>query len=449
MKTLTDSIYDELIEGAKDPAGLPAVLKEHSNSKGPLYIALAKATNSLSEKLNSVSTQYQNAKQEYDQRQQAIKAVEQTLVDLGISSKNKAKELADLNEKVKKTGEIVNQGKELAGLGFGMEELKKLWALLIDIKASEGETGDEAIKLFFKKINTYQKFVSLESQHKANQIAIQKAQAEVEKWKAEAKAAEAKTKARQISINIIEKWLTSGVKEKDLPHWEHILSKSGITPEQLAGALDEYSTIEKLCHNREESAKKFETQTGNLAAQVKALKEERQQTSAAISDVREKALAEIEGMARQTLENVVQENQNLNQVWADIHQKTILEIDASSKTVLGNLQALAEKTREYVALESQAAKLAEELKLARAFSSQDIKDWRQVSREGIRKLLQGIIAWTRADTNHNTRLTAPTNELSYKLCYYSITPASLEEVLGWALSGTYSEQERNLLGGYR
>jgi hypothetical protein len=125
MKTLTESIFDELIGGIKDPAELPAALKKYGHSKGPLYIALAQATIAVSEKLKAISTQYQNAEQELQQRHQAIKAAEQKLVDLDISFSVKTKELTNLEEKVKQTGEMVNQGKALAGMGFGLDKLTK------------------------------------------------------------------------------------------------------------------------------------------------------------------------------------------------------------------------------------------------------------------------------------------------------------------------------------
>ena len=47
--TQTEDIYEKLIAAAGDPVSIEKVFHEYSNSKGPFYTALAKATASLQE----------------------------------------------------------------------------------------------------------------------------------------------------------------------------------------------------------------------------------------------------------------------------------------------------------------------------------------------------------------------------------------------------------------
>ena len=55
MTTLTETYCHELLDAVGHPDQVEVVLKRHGHSKGPLYIALAQATTSLTERLNAVS----------------------------------------------------------------------------------------------------------------------------------------------------------------------------------------------------------------------------------------------------------------------------------------------------------------------------------------------------------------------------------------------------------
>ena len=51
----------------------------------------------------------------------------------------------------------------------------------------------------------------------------------MEFWQAESKIAEAKCKARKTSIEFADKLIAQGIKQNDLPHWDRIILKAGIT----------------------------------------------------------------------------------------------------------------------------------------------------------------------------------------------------------------------------
>jgi hypothetical protein len=448
LKTITKTITGKLLDGIHNPDGLQSVLQEYSHNKGPLYIALSEATSVMTQRLTITEQQYKEQETKLQELQQLLQETGQKLQSLDKQVTFQGSKLASLQIKVQESTTLLDKVKILTGLGFGLDELTKLQIILVDIKASEGNTPEKAVKHFFNKVNTYQKVAALDSQKQAAETAAKKSKANAEKWQAQAKAAEAKAKARQTSINLTEKLITQGIKENDLPQWEGILAKAGVPPEKLAEALTKFSSFEKLCQDRQEYAWKLETQIGNLTAQVKALSEERQQVTAAIADLKEKALDEIEDISKQTLDIVGLQSQNAKNSMESIRQETVMELESVSKVVLQNMQALLEKSAEYSILERQAASLAEEIAMVRGFTSQDEKYWKQVSREVIRKLLGGMIVWCRVDSTNNARLSPPTNSLSSKLMYYEWSAASLAEVLEWAMTVTYTEAERKMLTGH-
>jgi len=218
MTTQTQAIAEELIRAVDDPAGLEAVLQQHRHSKGPLYLALAKATSVMSDRLNVTLNKCKEAQKEYQEQEQMMKTLEREIADKnsGIMARNK--ELASLDEKLKHKETLLDQAKALGELSFGPDELGRLHDLLVQVAASQGARPEEAIALFFQEVDRYGSIVSLELEAKRAAVTMSKAKAEAERWQAEAKAAEAKCKARKSSIDITDKLLAVGMKEVDIPH---------------------------------------------------------------------------------------------------------------------------------------------------------------------------------------------------------------------------------------
>ena len=68
--TQTEDIYEKLIAAAGDPVSIEKVFHEYSNSKGPFYTALAKATASLQEQFHDISQKCSDADKSYQKKQE-------------------------------------------------------------------------------------------------------------------------------------------------------------------------------------------------------------------------------------------------------------------------------------------------------------------------------------------------------------------------------------------
>ena len=361
--------------------------------------------------------------------------------------------LASLDGKIQAKQALLDEVQTIGGLGLGTKQLAKLHNLLVKSGASQGIEAQEITKMFFDYAGKFQDAVALDTHIHQLQTATATAQAETEHWQAQAKAVEAKTKARKASIDITEKLLAHGVKERDLPHWMHILEKAGVSVEELSQGLDQFAALEKLIQNRQQKADKLETSIKSLTAQVNALADERQEVSASISILKKGALAELEKMSQKTLdnidhlaaksgENIGLQQQNTTKAIEAVRGNTQAAVEAISKKVLEEMQSFVNQATQYAVLERQAGVLSQELVIARALKSQDLEQWKKLSFHSIREMLNGIILWSRADTDHNPYLLSPPYPLSSKITFYSMKSASLDEVLAWALTGVYSETER-------
>jgi chromosome segregation ATPase len=414
MATLTQTITEQLLEAADNPVQIEGTLKKHCHSKGPLYIALAQATTSLTEQLQMLSQKCGQAREELEEQLGQAKAAEQKLAQVNRAAEEKGKELASLNERLEQNQALQDQAEALRGLGFGPDELTKLHSVLARTAASAGATPEEAVATFFQQVDHYQDLISLDLETKRSETRLGQAKAEAERWEAEARCKETKAKARSATIDMVDGWLSHGIKEKDLPTWTRVLHKAGISLDDLASALESYGSLEAVCRKRTEEAEFLRSGIEDAEARLKALQKEEGHLKAGIGAIRNAALQEMHMVSNQ----------------AQRH-----------------LDSLLQTTQEYGQLQHQAALLAQEICLARAFTSNDQEQWVRVPRQTIQRLMLGLFWWTdHADRN---RPVAPPHFILRGTTLTTYTRVPLASLVLWAYSGLQTEQEHKLLASGR
>ena len=423
--SLTDTIAGQLLEVVDhDPTKVDEVLKAHSRSKGPLYIGLARATATLKERFQALSDDVRKIAADQQNMQDQIEPAAKELAHLRQSQKQCDKDMANLDKRLKNKKAILDQAEALAGLGFDIDHLSKLRTMLYQVAASQGIKPEQAIALFFETVDHYQDIASLELETKRIDVAMTQAKAEVERWKAEAKAAEAKAKSRKVSIDIVDKLLSQGMKARDIPQWERILSKSGVSPEDLAERLDQFGTLEKLCNEREKRRDELVAEVAKLDKQVKTLKQDEAETHAAIRTIRNKAIAEVEQLGHQVSETVEGIGQNIT--------AKLNDIDA--------------RVHEYGDLREELGDLKAETVLARALRSSDPEIWGRVKWNNVVQLFDGILTWSDAN-DFNPSLTPPQSmQNTYLLTSYS--EVRFTDLIRWAATAPAPENHRTSSSAY-
>jgi hypothetical protein len=453
--TQTEDIYEKLLAAAGDPVAIEEVFHNYGNSKGPFYAALAKATASLQEQFHDISQKCSDADMSYQKKQEQINVADQQLTGINQSIDGKTKEITLLNNKIDEKQTLLDEAKMIAGLGFGTKQLVQLREALSKMAATQGVKPVEAAAIFFNQIVNYHNLISLELEVKGAHVAAEKAKANMEFWQTEAKTAEAKSKARKTAIDFADKFIAQGVKQNDLPHWDRIITKAGVKPEQLANALEQHGSVEKLYQHRQEEVKTLVIKIIGLTNEVKTLTGERQQISESIGILRKEALAELVKMSQKTLQNIDDQamksaqsincqQQNIAKAIEAVRQDSQTSIEAISKKVLEDMQLFVNQATQYAVFERQAGVLSQELIVARALKSQDPEYWKKVPFHSVREMLNGIVLWSRAGGDHNPALLKPSYPLTSKISSYSYyaNSASLNEVLEWAVANICSDDER-------
>ena len=268
--TLTDQITRELLKCVGEPAGLSAVMARYSKSKGPFYHALANATNRLIQQLSDIGTEMEEAEARLDEVYGQVDNLEGRRAKLLCEVQELEAKCSQATARLDECKEQLSRADDLQISGFGKEELSRLFDLLAQIAASQGAPPEEGVIHFFQSVQRYESIVSFDLEAKRAEAAAAQAKAEMERWAADARLREVQSKARSSTIDLVEKVLDHGVKESDLPHWQSVLDKAGVTVEKMGDALEEYGSLEALNKAQQERINGLQREVSSLESQVNA-----------------------------------------------------------------------------------------------------------------------------------------------------------------------------------
>ncbi len=418
--TLKETIAREFLDAMENSDGLDGVFQRHNRSKGPLYAGLAEATSQLRHRLERVQHETVESVAERDQLRNEVKALEGQRKELDSKVQTLYQQSNDTETRLAEVQEMVDGAAKLARCGFGEVELSRLFDILGQMAASQGEPPEVGISQFFETIERYEKVVSFEMEAKRAEARAERAKAEAEHWEADAKRSETQSKARKATISLVEKLLGEGVKAKDLPQWEKVLAKAGITAENMADALEQYSSLEALVRARQMEAGELEQKVAGLGSQVTALTQERDDVHAAIQAVRDTALRQVKQAGRQI----------------------VREVRETGEQAKGYVDALAELGTEYGRLKEEAASLQGAVDLACLLTG-DVETWGSAPQEFIGNLLMRVVQWTQVD-GHDALIPVP-DAISHSSLISPHAQLKLSAVLLWALSGVVTGEERRAL----
>ena len=161
-------------------------------------------------------------------------------------------------------------------------------------------------------------------------------------------------------------------------------------------AVNEYQSLDALTQGQSEEEAKLQ----GLRSQVEALTQERKGLTAAISEVREEALAQVAKAGRQAKEN----------------------FDAQFKAGV-----------EYAKLSQQAEALGNWVEVGKVLSSGNPESWRELPVEVIQHLLVVVLRWSEAD-GHDTEVPPP-DMIAKKNVLLRYQPLRLSDVVPWAWGG--------------
>ena len=158
--TLKQTITREVLESVEDPAGPRDVLNRYSRSKGPLYLALAEATNQLQRRVSAASLEMATVESRRDELQVRLEAVYQERQELEEKVQLLGHQVKQAEVKLNDVGGLLDRATDLNRLGFGEKQLARLQELLGNIAADHGVPIEEGVTQFFETMDRYERVVS-------------------------------------------------------------------------------------------------------------------------------------------------------------------------------------------------------------------------------------------------------------------------------------------------
>ena len=237
--SLREEITQALLDSIDDPAELGKIYRRYGRSKGPFYLALAAATAALDSDFKTLVQNRHAVKGELDRLQIEARTLEERRDTLDQTAQELERDIGQKEARLSDVQGLIEAADRLESQGFGKESIDRLFDLLGEVAASQGEPADNGVEMFFEVVHRWGGLVSIELENQRAQVRADKAKAQGERWEADAKRQEAKTKARAASIEIVEQLMDAGVKANDLPTWQTILNKAGVSPDKLAASLEQ------------------------------------------------------------------------------------------------------------------------------------------------------------------------------------------------------------------
>ena len=297
-KSLTDKIYQELVDGLKTGLDWTHFLAEHKDSKGPTYNAIGRFLNDMEPKvraLSEVQAKLDAAGLELDSLDQKIKEAKSSLTPLEDRENVLNEQIETLETKLAEKSEAIKQVGELGKFGFDIERLRQLRETLTEIGAKHGLKGKETVGKFFHDLKDYEVVFETESILKRLRTQIETEKLEAENWQVKEEALRRKHDDLKEAIAAIYALRDKGIEVSQIMTWQRILNRFEAL-DQFDEDLSRYGDLIKLLNTRKGETESYELRLAQVQSQVETLDKERTKIEAAIDTLKVAGVKELKGM---------------------------------------------------------------------------------------------------------------------------------------------------------
>ena len=160
--TIKENITQEFLDSAGDPARLEQIFRRFGHTKGPLYGGLAQATSQMELRFEEAVSEVFEAEAEKQGLQQQLDSLREQKQELGEDIHSLDLRLLSDREEHGQVQELLDRAQALTQRGFGQEELNRLYDLLAQVAAAQGEPPELGVAQFFQTVERYERVVSFD-----------------------------------------------------------------------------------------------------------------------------------------------------------------------------------------------------------------------------------------------------------------------------------------------
>jgi len=301
-KSLTDQIYQELVDGLRTEEEYKHLRAKYDANKGPFYNALGRLYHDMWPKVqefNEVQTKLDQAGLQLDSLDRQIKEAEGSLAPLEDRRNALNEQIDTLETKLTEKSELLGHAGELGKLGFDIERLRQLKDALTEIGAKSGLKGKEAVAKFFDDLKDYEAVLEAKALLEGLQTQIETKKLQAENWKAKEETLRRNHDDLAEAIGAVDALLKRGVKAEQIVSWNGIVIKLG-GPEELQDKLGQYKSMSELLNARKEEAEAYRLRLTKAQSQLETLEKERARIEARIDALKVAGIKQLEAMAEAT-----------------------------------------------------------------------------------------------------------------------------------------------------
>lgn len=301
-KSLTDRIYDELVDGLKTEQDYTHLRAKYDANKGPFYNALGRLFHDMWPKVQEsteVQAKLDHAGLELDSMDLRIKEAKNNIAALEEKRNVLNEQVGVVETKLAEKRKILGHAGELAKLGFDIERLRQLREVLTEIGAKLGLKAKEAVSKFFDELKDYDTKTGLEAEVQRLGTITETRKLEAEKWQAEEEALKRKHDDRKEAVGTVHALLAKGMKVSQIITLYRILNTVE-SIEQFDEHLRQYGNITQLLSARKEEAESYELRLTKAQSQVQTLEKEKAKIEGAIESLKVVGIKELKAMTEAT-----------------------------------------------------------------------------------------------------------------------------------------------------
>ena len=449
--SLTDEIYQALVDGLKTGLDWPHFLAEYGASKGPLYNAFGRFQRDMEPKVREFATvqaKLDEAGLELDSLDQQIKEAESSLAPLEETKNALNEGIETLETKLTEKSELLEHAGELGKLNFDIERLRQLKDALTEIGAKHGLKGKEAVTKFFSDLLDYDAKTGFEQEIKRLETIIRTKTLEAEKWQAEADSLERRHKDLSEAIAAVQSLIKHGVKTEQIVSWDGIISKLGGS-EELQDKLERYKSMSELIDAKKTKMEDCDKKVIELGAQIKALNEQKVEIEGAIKSlstsgvkeiakVSDKAMAVLKSLSNDGGKEIIKVSGKAVTGITSLSTSSLKEVTRVSDKAIAEIKALLAEIRVEAKrlsdLKAEAGKLEKELRYARYFTTGDQAVLKELPKELVLIFLERAAIYCKLN-ELNPVVKMPDGIRNKFPLFYGTSEVTLLEIIAWAEAG--------------
>ncbi len=269
--SLTDKIYQELVDGLKTGLDWTQFLAKYGTSKGPLYNAIGRFFNDMEAKvraLSEVQAKLDAAGLKLDSLDQRIKEAESNLAPLEDKKNSLSERVETLETRVAEKSELLEYAGELGKLGLDIERLRQLQHTLGEIGIKHGLKGKEATSKFFDDLKDYEVIVGAELRLKGLHTQIETRSLELDMAEKKLEKARDEMADVQKALASYQRLVSMGFDEKALGELEKAGKKYG-TPRTVLTAVSRFGGLSDIKTATEDMKGKLKQEKADVEATEK------------------------------------------------------------------------------------------------------------------------------------------------------------------------------------